>query len=117
MSQPRFAHLGGQVLGAAGKPVPLADALGLVRARGIAALEAETFGRRRLARLYARDAIALHAAASAAARWRKAAGWLDPMAADAFKSRPAAGPGVRQRIGAPRIRQKRYPASAPVDAG
>lgn len=78
----RFTHIAGTVLGAAGRPVALADAKGLVRAWALAALEAETFGRRRLARLYARDALALHAAAQAADRYRRAAGWPDPLAVD-----------------------------------
>jgi hypothetical protein len=83
MTASRFGHAGGAVLSAAGKPVPLADAIGLVRAWGLAAIEAEAFGRRRLARLYARDALDLAGAANAAHAWRKAAGWTDPLMADA----------------------------------
>jgi hypothetical protein len=95
----RFTHIAGTVLGAAGRPVPLADAAGLIRAWALAALEAETFGRRRLARLYARDALALHAAAEAAHRWRRAAGWPDPLAADRTFTVIPDGAAQRRRSG------------------
>jgi len=77
----RFGHVGGSVFADHG-------ALSLTQARTLVvfyAREAEASmarGEAAAARLCARRALALHAAAEGAALWRRAAGWRDPEAAD-----------------------------------
>jgi hypothetical protein len=76
-----FSHIGGAVIADHG-------AIGLVEARRLASLyaaEAKAAAKAsatRWAGLCAGRALALAAAAEAAARWRRAAGWADPRTAD-----------------------------------
>ena len=97
MTGPRFTHVAGTILGPAATPVGLAPAHALVRAWGLAAIAAEARGRRPRARLLGRGALELHLAAAAAARWRRCAGWSDPLGADVAAPPIAPRPGQLSR--------------------
>ena len=81
MSAALFTHSGGAVIGDNG-PIGLALARDLARFYGLEAIDRDAAGDARDAVTCARRALALHAAAEAAARWRRAAGWREPLAAD-----------------------------------
>lgn len=81
MSAAPFAHAGGAVIADHG-PLALAASRALIGFYDVEARLAAKDGAPRWARLCARRALALAAAAGAADRWRRAAGWADPDAAD-----------------------------------
>lgn len=71
----RFRCIGGDVIELeTGRPIMLATAKELASAWGLRALAWENEGRRELARIFARDALDIGLAASAAIAWRKCAG-------------------------------------------
>jgi hypothetical protein len=76
-----FSHIGGSVIADHG-PVALVASRALARFYEAEARIAAGGGAHRWAERCARRALALAAAARAAARWRRAAGWADPDAAD-----------------------------------
>jgi hypothetical protein len=76
-----FGHIGGAVVGDHG-PVGLRLARDLARFYGLEAIDRQKAGERRIALTCARRALALHQAAEAAVRWRRAAGWREPEGAD-----------------------------------
>lgn len=70
----RFSHVGGDVIELeTGKPVMLATARELTTVWGLRALAWQNEGRRELARIFARDALDIGLAASAAIAWRQCA--------------------------------------------
>jgi hypothetical protein len=79
MGQAPYTHIGGMVVTDHG-PVTLARAEQLARFYEIEAHEPP--GRRHADAICAVRATALRHAAEAAKAWRRAAGWLDPYAAD-----------------------------------
>jgi len=87
---PRYRHIGGSIVSASGASISLAAARAWAEVWGRAAIEAAAAGCRDLAGVCARDALALSTAAEACARWRKAAGWRNPAAADASAAQPPA---------------------------
>ncbi|HZZ34084.1 MAG TPA: hypothetical protein VFE03_00055 [Caulobacteraceae bacterium] len=76
-----YRHIGGAVVGDHGA-VSLARARQLVRFYGREALHCRRHGQRAVAEACARRALALNAAVSEAAQWRRAAGWRAPEGAD-----------------------------------
>jgi hypothetical protein len=76
-----YRHIGGAVVSDLG-PLPLAAARDLAGFYGLEAVRAAELGQRRSAAACARRALALHDAAEEARRWRRAAGWAKPEAAD-----------------------------------
>jgi hypothetical protein len=83
---PRYTHVAGDVRCANGRAVTLADAIDLAAIWGREAIRADQFGHRSLARVYARDALAIHMAAEAAIRWRQASGRLYPIAMEGARA-------------------------------
>ena len=76
-----FRQIGGAVISDVGA-ISLRTARELARFYGLEALHEAAAGERRYAHTCARRSLALHDAAEGAARWRRAAGWRDPEAAD-----------------------------------
>ncbi len=81
MNAAPFAHVGGAVIADHG-PLALAASRALIGFYDVEARLAAEGGARRWANLCARRALTLTAAAGDADRWRRAAGWADPDAAD-----------------------------------
>jgi hypothetical protein len=81
LSEAVFAHVGGAVVSDHG-PITLAAARALAAFYAREARSCLQGGAELAARLCARRALALDQAATDAARWRRAAGWRDPDAAD-----------------------------------
>jgi hypothetical protein len=80
----RVRHIGGAVIGDDGV-IALGYVHALVKFYGLEALRARGEGQRRRAVLCARRALDLQEAATQAQRWRRAAGWTDPDAADVMQ--------------------------------
>jgi hypothetical protein len=76
-----FAHIGGDVIADHG-PIALVQARDLVALYAVEAQAAADAGAARWASRCRGRALSLAAAAEAAVRWRRAAGWADPEAAD-----------------------------------
>ena len=76
-----FAAIGGGVSADHG-PLTLAQARALANFYGAEAAHCRSVGAKRAGQICAARADALNRAAHAAARWRRAAGWADPDAAD-----------------------------------
>ena len=81
MNRAPFSHIGGAVIADHG-PIGLVETRKLASLYAAEAKSAAEAGAARWVSLCAGRAIALAAAADAAARWRRAAGWADPRTAD-----------------------------------
>jgi hypothetical protein len=68
---PRYTAHNGDVINPLGRVIPITEAAEMADIWQRQALRCDVFGKRELARLFARDSLALQLAASAAQEWRR----------------------------------------------